>query len=140
MAAMRNGGRPAAVEATACVNLEHEPPLWQDCPARRQHTLAMKVISLKAARTRLRPTRPVQPPLALTGSVPSAARAHPADDVDDRMRMRQNMAAMIVIVAIVVLGSWLIESLRTYSRIQLCIEAGHRNCVPIDQKLQPSPY
>jgi hypothetical protein len=103
-------------------------------------TNAMKVIELKAARSRLRPARPVQPPLALTGSVPAAARAQSADDPDDRVRMRQNMAALIVIVAIVVLGSWLIESLRTYSRIQMCIEAGHRNCVPVEHKYQPSPY
>ena len=53
-------------------------------------------------------------------------RAEPHGD-DDRVRMRQNLAAMIVIVCIVVLGTWLIESLRTYSRIQTCIEAGHRN-------------
>jgi hypothetical protein len=100
----------------------------------------MKVISLHAARSRLRPSRPIQPPLALSAA-PRATQVQAADDLDeDRLRMRQNLAAMAVIVAIVVLGSWLIESLRTYSRIQLCLEAGHHNCVPIDHKYQPSPY
>ena len=54
--------------------------------------------------------------------------------------MRQNFAALAVIVCIVVLGAWLMESLSTYSRIQMCIEAGHRNCMPVDHRYQPSPY
>ena len=62
------------------------------------------------------------------------------DRDDDRVRMRQNLAAMIVIVCIVVLGTWLIESLRTYSRIQTCIEAGHRNCLPLQVKYLAQPY
>jgi hypothetical protein len=99
----------------------------------------MNIVSLKAARSRLRQGRPVQPPPALTSPVPAGARAHP-DDADDRMRMRQNLAALTVIVCIVALGTWLMESLTTYSRIQTCIEAGHRNCVPVDHKYQPSPY
>jgi hypothetical protein len=99
----------------------------------------MNVVSLKAERSRLRPIRPVQPPPALTSPVPAGARAHP-EDVDDRMRMRQNFAALAVIVCIVVLGAWLMESLSTYSRIQMCIEAGHRNCMPVDHRYQPSPY
>jgi len=99
----------------------------------------MNVISLKAARSRLRAGRTVQPPPALTGPVPHGTRAHP-DDAGDRMRMKQNFAAFLVIVCIVVLGIWLMESLSAYSRLQMCIEAGHRNCVPVDHKYQPSPY
>jgi len=100
----------------------------------------MNVIPLKSARARLRPSRPVQPPAALSGSIPAGSRSQTADELDDRVRMRQNLAALAVIIAIVVLGSWLIDSLRTYSRIQTCIEAGHRNCMPIDPQHQPSPY
>jgi hypothetical protein len=100
----------------------------------------MKVVSLEAARSRLRRTPPVLPPPALVGSIPADSRADPGDDLEDRLRMRQNLAALVVIVAIVGLGSWLIDSLRHYSRIQTCIEAGHRNCVPVDHKYQPSPY
>jgi hypothetical protein len=100
----------------------------------------MTVIPLKDARSRLRPRPPVRPPAALSGTVPAASRAQAQDAAEDRVRMRQNMAALAVAVAIVVLGTWLIESLRTYSRIQTCIEAGHRNCVPVDHKYQPRPF
>jgi hypothetical protein len=54
--------------------------------------------------------------------------------------MRQNAAAFAVIVAIVVLGSWLIDSLHYHSRLQACVEAGHRNCLPLEPKYLSSPY
>lgn len=100
----------------------------------------MNVVSLKAARARLRPDQPIRPPPALTSALRTGARAHAGDDVEDRVRMRQNFAALALIICIVVLGAWLIESLQAYSRLQMCIEAGHRNCVPIEQKYQPSPH
>lgn len=100
----------------------------------------MNVVSLKAARARLRPDQPIRPPPVLTSPVRAGLRAHSGDDVEDRMRMRQNFAALAVIICIVMLGAWLMESLQAYSRLQMCIEAGHRNCVPIEQKYQPSPY
>jgi hypothetical protein len=100
----------------------------------------MTVIPLKDARSRLRPGAPVRPPAALSGGVPAASRAQAEDAAEDRLRMRQNLAALVVTLGIVVLGTWLIESLRYYSRIQTCIEAGHRNCVPVDHKYQPRPF
>lgn len=100
----------------------------------------MNVVSLKAARARLRPDQPIRPPPALTSPVRAGMRAHPGADVEDRIRMRQNYAAFALIICIIVLGAWLIESLQAYSRLQMCIEAGHRNCVPIDPKYQPRPY
>lgn len=54
--------------------------------------------------------------------------------------MRQNAAAFAVIVAIVALGSWLMDSLHYYSRLQTCIETGHRNCLPLETKYLSSPY
>jgi hypothetical protein len=30
-----------------------------------------------------------------------------------------------------VAGFWLIDHLRTSARIEACLEAGHRNCLPI---------
>jgi hypothetical protein len=59
---------------------------------------------------------------------------------EDRLRMRQNLAAFLAIVAIVALGSWLMESLHYYSRLQTCVEAGHRNCLPLQTKYLASPY
>lgn len=98
------------------------------------------VISFKAARSRVRRGARVQPPAALVSPIPASTQVDAGEDAEDRLRMRQNAAAFLVIVCIVVLGTWLIESLSAYSRVQACIEAGHRNCVPIDQKHQPSPY
>jgi hypothetical protein len=100
----------------------------------------MNVIPFKPPRSRRRVGPPVVPPALLSGAIPPSSRAVSADDDEDRLRMRQNLAAMAAIVTIVVLGAWLIDSLRHYSRIQVCIEAGHRNCIPIEAKFQPSPY
>jgi hypothetical protein len=99
----------------------------------------MKVIHLDRARARLRPSR-VEPPTALRNAVPPDSRASAADAAEDRLRMRQNLAAIVAIVAIVVLGGWLIDNLRYYSRLQACFEAGHRSCLPLEAKYQPSPY
>src|SRR5262245_48442689 len=95
---------------------------------------AMNVISLDRARSRLRPHRRIEPPSALGGPVAPASSAPATDEAEDRLRMRQNLAALAVIVAIVVLGTWLIDSLQYYSRLQTCVEAGHRNCVPLETK------
>jgi hypothetical protein len=114
-------------------------PSGKIATAQRQPMTDMNVISLKAARSRLRAARPVQPPPALTSAVPHNTRAHP-DEAADRLRMKQNFAAFLVIVCIVVLGTWLMESLTHYSHIQACIEAGHRNCVPVPHKYHPSPF
>lgn len=53
--------------------------------------------------------------------------------------MQQNIGALIAVLLIVVLGAWLIDRLTTYSRTLVCIEAGHRNCVPLDIQ-QPRPW
>jgi hypothetical protein len=100
----------------------------------------MKVIPFDRARSRLRPHRRIEPPATLRNAVPPAIRASAADAAEDRLRMRQNLAAIAVIVAIVVAGAWLIDNLRHYSRLQACLEAGHRNCLPLEAKYQPSPY
>jgi soluble lytic murein transglycosylase-like protein len=99
----------------------------------------MNVIELDRARSRLRGARRVEPPSAL-GSTPRPAPQARADDGEDRVRMRQNAAAFAVIVAIVVLGSWLIDSLHYHSLLQACVEAGHRNCLPLEPKYLSSPY
>jgi hypothetical protein len=99
----------------------------------------MNVIELDRARSRLRGARRIEPPSALGSTARPALQAR-ADDGEDRLRMRQNAAAFGVIVAIVVLGSWLMDSLHHYSRLQTCIEAGHRNCLPLEPKYLSSPY
>ena len=61
------------------------------------------------------------------------------DAVSDRLRMEQNLGALIAVVLIVTLGAWLIDRLAAYSRTMACIDAGHRNCVPLDIQ-QPRPW
>jgi hypothetical protein len=100
----------------------------------------MNVISLDRARVRLRGPRRIEPPSALGAAVQPAQLAHDADDDEDRLRMRQNVAAFLVIVAIVGGGAWLMDSLHYYSRLQTCLEAGHRNCLPLATKYTASPY
>jgi hypothetical protein len=103
--------------------------------------LFMNVVSFKAARARLRAkARSVLPPSYLSGPIPAASLANATDEDEDRLRMRQNMAAMVAILAIVMIGTWLIDGLRSYSRLQTCLLAGHRNCIPIEAGFQPSPF
>jgi hypothetical protein len=51
---------------------------------------------------------------------------------DDSIRARQNIAAAIVLVLLFLGGLWLLAALRSYLKTEECIEAGHRNCLPID--------
>jgi hypothetical protein len=59
------------------------------------------------------------------------------EDQEDRRRMQQNLAALAVVLLIIVSGFWLIDHLRTSARIAACVEAGHRNCVPLDLDWKP---
>jgi hypothetical protein len=100
----------------------------------------MNVISLDRARSRLRGARRIEPPAALSVPMQPACLAHDTDVEEDRLRMRQNVAAFLAIVAIVGVGAWLMENLHYYSRLQTCVEAGHRNCLPRTTEYMPSPY
>ncbi|HEX5958877.1 MAG TPA: hypothetical protein VFY92_09515 [Hyphomicrobiaceae bacterium] len=95
----------------------------------------MNVISLERARARLRAPRRIEPPSALAPAriVTSSA----ADDEEDRLRMRQNLAALLVIIAIVTAGSWLMANLQRTSQLRACIEAGHRNCLQAQHLASP---
>ncbi len=52
-------------------------------------------------------------------------------DEEDRLLMRQNIAAAVVLIALLAAGGWLITNLRTSVRVEMCIEAGHANCSPL---------
>ena len=54
------------------------------------------------------------------------------DADEDRHRMRQNVAAALVVILLVMTGLWLIDQLRTSARIATCLEAGHHNCLPLN--------
>lgn len=92
----------------------------------------MNVIPFRPSRPYRTPP-PVQPPRALgeRWSRPDFADEAVEEEVDERLRMRQNLAAMAVVVLIVVAGTWLIERLQTYARLQACIDAGHQSCLQL---------
>jgi hypothetical protein len=105
----------------------------------------MNVISFDRARDRLRGARlrgprRIEPPSVLGVPGRPARPTYDAEHDDDRLRMRQNMAAFLVIVAIVGVGAWLMDSLHYHSRLQACVEAGHRNCLPLATQYMASPY
>jgi hypothetical protein len=51
------------------------------------------------------------------------------EDEADRQRMRENIAAAVIIALLFVTGFWLIDELRAGAHVTACLEAGHRNCV-----------
>lgn len=54
------------------------------------------------------------------------------DPAEDARRMRQNLAAAVIIIFLLVFGGWLIDRLMRSAKVQACLEAGHRNCVPLE--------
>ena len=57
------------------------------------------------------------------------------EDEADRRRMRENLAAALIIALLLGTGYWLIDELRASAHVTACLEAGHRNCVPLDPRL-----
>jgi hypothetical protein len=51
---------------------------------------------------------------------------------DDDDRTVENLMVLVVIVVLIVAGMWLIERIIEGDRIERCLEAGHRNCVPLN--------
>jgi len=50
----------------------------------------------------------------------------------DRRRMYENLAAAIIVTVLLVFGAWLIDELRKGGKLRACLEAGHRNCAPLE--------
>ena len=93
----------------------------------------MTVVPFRRPRSAHRFPHPVEPPAALTGEASAASRS--ADDAaEDRRRMLQNVAALALVVVLLVLGTWLIDRLRAYSRTLACIDSGHRSCMQLDTR------
>ena len=85
----------------------------------------MTVVPFRRARPPDRFQRPIEPPAALSQNAQGQSRAS-EEDAEDRRRMRQNLAAFALVVVLLVLGAWMIERLRIYSRTMACIESGQR--------------
>jgi hypothetical protein len=48
-------------------------------------------------------------------------------------RTRQNVVVLCVLLGLLLGGLWLFSALRSYLKIEACIEAGYRNCAPTDR-------
>lgn len=51
---------------------------------------------------------------------------------EHKTRQRNNFAALAAVAILLIVGAWLMDRMLTARRTQNCIEAGHRNCVPLD--------
>jgi hypothetical protein len=51
-----------------------------------------------------------------------------------RLRMQQNLLAIIVLALILATGLWLYSELAAGSRLLGCIEAEHANCIPLNER------
>ena len=98
----------------------------------------MNVIPFPRARSRPSFARPVEPPAALGGETGRASLSASEDDFEDRRRMQQNLAAFLLVVVLLVVGAWMIERLKAYSRTLACLEAGHRYCTVLDPRHLPT--
>lgn len=99
----------------------------------------MNVIPFPHARSRPSFARPVEPPAALGGEETSRASLSAGEDAfEDRRRMQQNLAAFLLVVVLLVVGAWMIERLKAYSRTLACLETGQRYCTVLDPRHLPT--
>jgi hypothetical protein len=56
----------------------------------------------------------------------------PIDEEPDNERTRQNVHAAIMLILLFLGGLWLVFAFRNYVKTEECLEAGHRNCAPLD--------
>ena len=96
----------------------------------------MTVVPFRRVQTPTRAPRPtrfarIEPPPALTADAGASVHSLP-DPAEDRQRMRENLAALAVVVVLLCFGTWLIDRLSAYSRTMACIEYGHRSCLKLD--------
>ena len=80
--------------------------------------------------------RPRQRPAKAAAPVIDPLRRFEIDDY--RRRMQQNIAAAVVLFVLVVAGLWLFHQLKESSRVLACVEAGLRDCLPIDHTRWPT--
>jgi len=52
----------------------------------------------------------------------------PNSGQEDSRRTRQNVFVLCFLIGLLLAGLWLFSALRSYLRIEACIEAGYRNC------------
>jgi hypothetical protein len=97
----------------------------------------MNVIPFPRERLRQQFPTPIEPPAALSGDTSPSSRGSSEDEFEDRRRMQQNLAALLLVIVLLVVGAWMIERLKAYSRTLACLEAGHRYCTVLDPRHLP---
>ena len=53
-------------------------------------------------------------------------------------KFKTGVSVVAVVVVLLVLGVWMIDRLRAYSRAMACIESGSRSCLKLDVNQSPS--
>jgi len=53
---------------------------------------------------------------------------------EDKRRTRQNIIVLCFLLGLLLAGLWLFSVLRSYLRVESCVEAGYRNCDAIDSR------
>jgi hypothetical protein len=56
----------------------------------------------------------------------------PSDDDNDEDRQTRSLAGMAFVLALLVVGLFLVQKLSASSALQDCIMSGRSNCAPID--------
>ncbi len=51
---------------------------------------------------------------------------------DQRAKQRSNLLALVAVLLILVAGGWLVDRMLAARALQNCIEARHKNCVPLE--------
>jgi len=55
------------------------------------------------------------------------------DPHEGKRRTRQNIIVLCFLLGLLLAGLWLFSVLRSYLRVEACVEAGYRNCDAIDR-------
>jgi len=56
------------------------------------------------------------------------------DPDDGKRSTRQNIIVLCFLLGLLLAGLWLFSVLRSYLRVEACVEAGYRNCDAIDSR------
>lgn len=91
-----------------------------------------RVLRFEPRRGSQRPRVPL-PPIVPSRITPLDQGSADTDDTEDyRHRMRANLAAILVVAALIGCGYWLFGALAEMRRNQDCIMSGRTNCVQIN--------
>jgi hypothetical protein len=65
-------------------------------------------------------------------AAPAAGDPLTNDTKTDRIRVRQSIAALVLLAVLIAAGVWLMAAFKTASESEVCFEMGRRNCAPLN--------